>query len=149
MNTHTKARDLADRLDADHFMPEHLEGLADKQLRDTLLAVIGQEYKDPHGEHPTSVHASAMTWSLSPANGGHLVALPDLAAGYIVAAVLFYLEDRGPDALALAQIAGRLSPQQATFADMISIAVVGGVSRWAFAREVLEVIELEPVAVSA
>jgi hypothetical protein len=149
MNTHTHARVLADRLDADHFLPEHLEGLADKQLRDALLAVIGQEYKDPYDEHPTSVHASAMAWSLAPANGGHLVALPDLAAGYMVAAVLFYLEDRGPDAVALAQIAGRLSLEQCALADMLSIAVAGGVDRWAFARHVLEAVELAPVTVSA
>ena len=144
-----RARFLAGRLEEDTFLPEHLQGLEDKRLRDAVLAVIAQEHPDPNGEHPTAVTFAAATWCLSPTHGAHLATFGDLAGGYMVAAVLALLEDRHDDANRLAEIAARLHPSQRTLADLVGIAAHARVDRWRFAAEVLQAITLEPVEVSA
>lgn len=144
-----RARFLAERLEEDTFTPEHLFGLEDKLLRDSVLAAVVQEHPDPNGENPTAVRFCAALWCLSPLHGAHLQAWGDLAAGYLVAAVLAILENRHADALTLAEIGARLHPSQRALADLVGIAAVARVDRWKFAREVLAVVAIDPVEVSA
>jgi hypothetical protein len=117
-----------------------LAGIGDKLIRDLVLVRIGREHATELGNaHAVTVSPGAAKWLLSPNNGAHLLAQSDLAGGYMVAAVLEFLEGHSKDAHALACLAAQLHPTQLILADMLTLAIAGNLDRFLFRDEVLAV----------
>jgi len=148
--TITRARFIAERLEEDTLQAGMLEGLGDPALRDAVLACIGQLHGDDGEGWLTTIHASAAIWPLAPANGATALPLADLAAGYMLASVLLWLEGAPDDAIRFAEIARRLHPAQGTLAELLTMAIVGGIPAAVFTSLVLERVDIGtdvPVAV--